>query len=107
MEFDTKTEAIEYYENLIDKLQGEIDDAQTLLDEWEDSEYDDEQDLSEGFDYLLEEIEPDFIHNGVVTDVPAFNECFNNWADSEEKDQRLHSQQIRQYIYCGKYAGQV
>ena len=107
MKFSTKTEAIEYYEDLIDKLQEEIDKVQELADEWEDSEYDDEQDLSEGFDYLLEEIEPWFIHNGEVTDVPAFNECFNNWVDFEEKDQRLHSQQGRQYTYCGKYAWQL
>jgi len=60
-----------------------------------------DQELSDLFDA---EIAPMVLEQYDADDVIAFNEAFNVWKDSMQKDGLIHELQADEYCYIGKYS---
>lgn len=99
-----KSVKIECLSQMIDHLTTLQENLIDELSAWESSIVEDEKTLS---DYFDDDEAHYFVVNNTVTDVPAFNEHFNNWVDMLQKDGSITSQQADEYSYVGKYQSQV
>ena len=64
-------------------------------------QYPDEESVSAAFD---EQVAEAVVARYGADDAPAMSEAFSAFTDNLETEHELHSEQVKHYVYMGKYA---